>query len=234
MKLPQLTIGKLVKRYKRFLADVALDDGTVVTAHVANTGSMKTTRAPGSAVALSHHPEPHRKLEWTLELVQADTGAWVCVNTMYPNRIVEEAVSSGRIHPLRGYDQLRREVPYGNRSRVDLLLSATDKRECYVEVKNVTYREGHLALFPDAVTERGTKHLQELMKMVAQGHRGVIFFLVNRGDCSAMAPAHLIDPRYSDTLFESMENGVEALAYRARITLEEICIDRKLEVVKSQ
>jgi sugar fermentation stimulation protein A len=218
-----------VKRYKRFLAEVVLDSGEQVTAHVPNTGSMKSTDAPGSPVALSHHPDPNRKLKWTLELVRVGR-SWVGVNTARPNRIVEEAIAAGRIGPLRGYPEIRREVRYGERSRVDLLLEGK-KGRCYVEVKNVTYREGRQGLFPDAVTERGAKHLIELREVVRQGHRGVIFFLVNRDDCSSFGPAREIDPRYGELLEEVASQGVEALAYRVRNTLRESAIDRKLRVV---
>jgi sugar fermentation stimulation protein A len=228
LKLPLMTLGVLLKRYKRFLADVRLDDGTVVTAHVPNTGSMRSTRDPGSRVALSYHPLPTRKLKWTLEMVRASSGAWVGVNTMHPNRIVEEAIREGRIATLRGYRDIRREVPYGRSSRIDLLLSSPKKKACYVEVKNVTYREGRVALFPDAVTERGTRHLLELRDMVARGYRGIAFFLVNRCDCTMMGPARGIDPRYAETLWRVLDSGVEALAYRAEATLTEIRIDRKI------
>jgi sugar fermentation stimulation protein A len=232
MDFEALTRGVLIKRYKRFMADIRLEDGSVVTAHLPNTGSMKSTRAPGSPVALSYRPAPHRKLAWTLEMIQAPGGAWVGVNTMYPNRIVAEAVASGRIGPLRGYSEIRREVSCGRASRIDLMLRDARKADCYVEVKNVTYREGRWALFPDAVTERGTRHLLELAQMVAEGKRAVIFFLVNRRDCQVMGPAHRIDPVYADTLWKTMERGVEALAYRTHVDLTGIRIDRKIAVAK--
>lgn len=224
-----LVTGRLVRRHKRFLADVVLDSGERVTAHVPNTGSMKSTNAPGSPVALSHHSDPKRKLAWTLELVRVGR-CWVGVNTGRPNRIVEEAIAAGRIGPLRGYGEIRREVRYGERSRVDLLLEG-EKGLCYVEVKNVTYREDRRGLFPDAVTDRGARHLRELRGMVRQGHRGVIFFLINRDDCAAFGPAREIDPRYGEVLDEVVAGGVEPLAYRVRNTLRESVIDRKLAVV---
>ena len=230
MRLPTLTYGTFIRRYKRFLCDVRLDDGTLVTAHVPNTGSMKSTRTPGSRVALSHHPAPHRKLEWTLEMVRAERGEWVGVNTMHPNHVVAEAIRNGRIASLRGYPEIRREVPYGESSRVDLLLLSPRKGRCYVEVKNVTYKAGRFGLFPDAVTTRGRRHLLELASRVEQGDRGVIFFLVNRADCTAMAPAHGIDPAYAETLWEVVSLGVEALCYRARLSGEEIRIDRKIPI----
>jgi sugar fermentation stimulation protein A len=224
-----LETGRLVGRHKRFLADVILDSGERVTAHVPNTGSMKSTDAPGSPVALSHHPDPGRKLAWTLELVRVGR-SWVGVNTARPNRIVEEAIAAGRIGPLRGYGEIRREVRYGERSRIDLLLEGRNGL-CYVEVKNVTYREGRLGLFPDAVTERGARHLLELAEMVRQGHRGVILFLVNRDDCTAFGPAREIDPRYGELLDRVVAKGVEPLAYRVENTLRGSEIDRKLRVI---
>jgi len=224
-----LVLGTLIRRYKRFLADIRMPDGEVVIAHVPNTGSMIGTREPGSPVAISHHDSPTRKLAWTLELIQVD-GCWVGVNTSATNRIVEEAVLNRRMGPLMGYPNIRREVAYGQRSRIDLLLSDVD-RLCYVEVKNVTYRVGRRALFPDAVTERGARHLEELERMVDEGHRGVILFLVNRDDCSSMGPAREIDPHYGAVLDRVLSRGVEALAYRVHNDLAGAQIDRKLKVV---
>lgn len=181
MLLPPLISGKLIRRYKRFLADIELDDGTVVTAHCPNSGSMKGCNLPGSPVMLSRSDNPARKLTFTWELVQIN-GFWVGLNTMLPNRLTEEGVKDGTISELQGYAELRREVPYGSeRSRIDLLLSGNGV-DCYVEVKNVTLVENQQALFPDAVTTRGQKHLRELMEVVAGGGRGVIFFTVQRGD----------------------------------------------------
>lgn len=230
MNLPPLTFGTLVERYQRFLADVILDDGREVTAHVPNTGSMMSTREPGSRVGLSHHPESHRKLQWTLEIIQPAGCSYVGVNTMMPNRVVEESIRTGRVDALRGYDRIRREVRYGESSRVDLLLEKGAAR-CYIEVKNVTYKEGKRALFPDAVTSRGTRHLEELRRMVEAGHRGVIFFFVNRKDCTSMAPADRIDPLYGETLRAVLDAGVEALAYRFRVSPKEIVVDRKIPIV---
>ena len=224
-----LSEATLLRRYKRFLADVRWDDGTETTVHVANTGSMRGCCDPGSRVLLSHHPDKGRKLEWSLELIRIGTH-WVCVNTAIPNRIVEEAILAGRIGPLRGYPELRREVPYGNRrSRIDLLLQGPGRR-CYVEVKNVTLKVGRSAAFPDAVSERGTKHLRELMDVVRDGDRGVLVFLLNRGDCSSVVPAREIDPVYAQTLGEAADSGVELLAYRTRIEPHGIEIDRKVQV----
>ncbi len=223
---PLLT-GRLVKRYKRFLADVILDSGEAVTAHVPNTGSMMSTNDKGSEVALSLHDNPNRKLKYTLELVRVRTGAWVGVNTMWPNRVVEEAVTARQIPGLARYRGIRREVKYGENSRVDLMLEG-GTRDTYIEVKNVTYREGDAALFPDAVTARGTKHLRELENVVKAGHRGVIFFLVNRGDCKFMGPARDIDPLYAETLARVSRRGVKVMVYHTIITLEGIRLGAKM------
>jgi len=171
MKLPPLIPGRLIKRYKRFLADIELADGSLVTAHCPNSGSMLGCNLPGSPVMLSVSPNPNRKLAHTWELVQVD-GYWVGLNTMLPNRLAEEAILDGTIAELQGYPRLRREVPYGSeRSRIDILLEG-DQGRCFVEVKNVTLVKHGRALFPDAVTERGQKHLRELMEVVRNGEPG--------------------------------------------------------------
>lgn len=229
MKLPPLIPGRLIKRYKRFLADVALEDGSLVTAHCPNSGSMLGCNLPGSPVMLSLSPNPNRKLAYTWELVQVD-GFWVGLNTMLPNRLAEEAILDGTIVELQGYQNLRREVPYGSeRSRIDILLEG-DQGRCFVEVKNVTLVERGLALFPDAVTERGQKHLRELMEVVRNGGRGVILFTVQRGDGAAVAPADGIDPVYGRLLREAVKKGVEALAYRALVRPEDIRLTERLAV----
>lgn len=229
MKLPALIPGRLIKRYKRFLADIELEDGSVVTAHCPNSGSMKGCNLPGVPVMLSLSPNLNRKLAHTWELVQVD-GYWVGLNTMLPNRLAEEAILEGTISELQGYQRLRREVPYGSeRSRIDLLLE-DEQRRCFVEVKNVTLVEVGLALFPDAVTERGQKHLRELMEVVRNGDRGVILFTVQRGDGAAVAPADAIDPVYGRLLREAVAHGVEALAYRALVTPHEIRLTEPLPV----
>ncbi|MAG57138.1 MAG: DNA/RNA nuclease SfsA [Planctomycetes bacterium] len=225
---PPLRTGVLERRYKRFLADVRLDDGEEFTAHVANTGAMLGCCEPLSRIALSHHQDSGRKLPWSWQLIEVGD-AWVCVNTLLANRIVEEAVRSGRIGPLRGYPELRREVAYGDRSRIDLHLDGRD-RPCFVEVKNVTLREGRRAVFPDTVSERGTRHLNELIKVADRGDRAVMLFLVNRGDCGSFAPADAHDPVYARTLREAASQGVEVLAYRTRPTLEGIDVEKKLPV----
>lgn len=223
-----LISGRLIQRYKRFLADVCLDSGEIVTAHCANTGSMKGCSIPGSPVLLSLCDRPGRKYPFTWELVHVGEG-WVGINTAHPNRLVEEAVLNGTIAELQGHTSLRREVPYGDNSRIDLLLEG-DMGRCYVEVKNVTLVEEKRALFPDAVTLRGQKHLCELEEVVRRGHRGIIFFVVQRGDADSVAPADIIDPRYGMLLRRAVSAGVEALAYRAMVTSEWIVLQERLPV----
>ena len=230
MKLPQpLFKGILLRRYKRFLADVRLENGEVVTAHCPNSGSMKGCQEPGSAVLLSRRDNPRRKLPYTWELVKAD-GVWVGINTQYPNRLVREAIEQGVVPELSGYRRIRNEVNYGRGSRVDLLLEG-EQGLCYVEVKNVTLVESGRALFPDAVTLRGQKHLRELMEMVSQGHRAVIFFVVQRADGHILSPADEIDPVYGKLLREAVAHGVEALAYQARVTPREVVLSHRIPVV---
>jgi sugar fermentation stimulation protein A len=228
MKLPPLINGRLIRRYKRFLADVELSDGNIVTAHCPNSGSMKGCAIPGSRVWLSRSENPDRKLPYTWELAEVG-GCMIGLNTGLPNRLVREAIENGTVGELQGYDTIRPEVLYGEHSRIDLLLEGPSRR-CYVEVKNVTLVEGGRALFPDAVTERGQKHLRELMRVAREGDRGVIFFTVQRGDGFSVSPADLIDPEYGRLLRIALMNGVEALAYRAEVTPQEIRLTRPLPV----
>jgi sugar fermentation stimulation protein A len=221
--------GRLIRRYQRFLADVELADGQVVTAHCANSGSMLGCKEPGSPVLLSRSCNPKRRLAYTWELVEVN-GHWAGINTSLPNRLVREGIESGVVTELQGYETIRAEVPYGTRSRIDLLLEGAAGR-WYVEVKNVTLVEHDRALFPDAVTERGQKHLRELMQVVADGDRGVIFFVVQRADALSVSPADAIDPRYGQLLREAVRCGVEALAYQAEVTPAVIRLVRPLPVV---
>lgn len=221
--------GKLVKRYKRFMADVELENGEVVVAHCANSGSMLSVKEAGSPVWISPSNNPKRKLKYTWELVEVD-GHLVGINTGHPNKIVEEAILAGQIAELIGYDSLRREVKYGQNSRIDVLLEDPDKPKCYVEVKNVTLRRGDNADFPDAVTSRGAKHLRELGDMVEEGHRGVMFYLVQRADCAVMDIARDIDPEYDACLKEAMKRGVEVICYQCDVKLDEITVSGPLGV----
>ena len=229
MKLPPFTPGTLVKRYKRFLADIVLEDGSAVTVHCPNSGSMKGCANPGSRVYISRSPNPARKYPFTWELVDAD-GFWAGINTGLPNHLVRESIENGTVIELQGYETIRPEVPYGEHSRIDLLLESPRQR-CFVEVKNVTLVENGRALFPDAVTTRGQKHLNELMRVVREGDRGVIFFTVQRGDGKRVSPADAIDPEYGRLLRLAMKSGVEALAYRALVTPEIILLTERLPVV---
>ena len=229
MRLPPLIPGTLVRRYKRFLADIELEDGSTITAHCPNSGSMKGCANPGSRVYISRSPNPARKYPFTWELVEAD-GFWAGINTGLPNHLVREAIESGAVIELQGYETIRPEVAYGEHSRIDLLLESPSQR-CFVEVKNVTLVEAEQALFPDAVTTRGQKHLNELMRVVREGDRGVIFFTVQRGDGTSVSPADAIDPEYGRLLRLAMKSGVEALAYRALVTPEEILLTERLPVV---
>ena len=224
-----LETGILLRRYKRFLADVKLRGGRTVTAHVPNTGSMLATALEGGRVALSRQRAPGRKLAWTWELALIGR-TWVGVNTWRTNHIASEAISSGRLGPLRGYPGLRREVPVGASSRIDFLLERASGR-CWVEVKNVTMAAGRRALFPDAVTARGAKHLEELMRLARRGERAVMLFIINRADCTSMSPTGEIDPRYAELLERASGRGVELIAYRTRASLREIVIDRKIPVM---
>jgi sugar fermentation stimulation protein A len=229
MNLPPLLPGTLIKRYKRFLADVILEDGSTVTVHCPNSGSMKGCADPGSRVYISRSSNPGRKYPFTWEMVESD-GFWAGINTGRPNYLVREAIENGTAVELQGYETIRPEVAYGEHSRIDLLLESSGKR-CFVEVKNVTLVENGLALFPDAVTTRGQKHLNELMRVVREGDRGIIFFTVQRGDGTTVSPADAIDPEYGRLLRLAMMNGVEALAYRARITPQEILLTERIPIV---
>ena len=229
MKLPApLLAGRLLRRYQRFFAEVELDDGRIVTAHTPNTGSMLQCAVPGHRVLISAAPNPLRKLPWTLELIEVN-GSWVDTHTLRTNRVVEEGLRVGAIPELSGYD-VSAEVPYGD-SRIDFLLQRGGEA-ILVEVKNVTLcSTSHVASFPDAVTERGQKHLRELARARAEGYRAIIFFLVQRAEATAFTPADAIDPRYGQLLREVTAAGVEVLAYRSVVTPEENSVGPRLPVL---
>jgi len=220
--------ARLVKRYKRFLADVTLDDGGEQTVHCPNPGRMLGLTTAGSRVWLSRSANRARKLPLTLELMEAD-GTLVGINTMHPNRIVEESILDNNIKELTGYSNVRREVKYGKEnSRIDLLLEGPGL--CYVEVKNVTLKRENRAEFPDSVTSRGAKHLRELLEMVKEGHRAVMVYLVQRADCDYFTVAGDIDPTYEAGLRAAIAGGVEVLCYQCKLSEEEIVLDKPLEI----
>ena len=226
--------GRLLKRYKRFLADVELIDGSMVTAHTANTGAMTGCCEPGSHVWLSRSDNPKRKYPLTWEIIEVSPGVLCGINTMLSNKLAHEAIESGFITELNGYQSVRSEVRYGNEnSRIDLLLESglpKNNPPCYVEVKNVTLVNDGVGLFPGAVTARGTKHLRELMEMVKQGARAVIFYCVQRNDCREVRPADNIDKLYGQTLRQAIDVGVEALAYGFHVSPTEIKPVQRLPV----
>ncbi len=237
MRFPSpLRRGTLVRRYQRFLADVVVDDGSVVTAHCANSGSMLGVKEPGSEVWLSPAANPARKLRYTWEIVRAE-GTLVGINTNNPNILVAEAVAAGRIAELAGYPSLRREVRYGRNSRIDLLLGGEGRADCYVEVKNVHLRRGVAAdgeapvEFPDSVTARGTKHLAELIEVVRCGGRAVMVYLVQRADAPQFRIAADIDPAYAAGLAAALAAGVEAVCYRCAVTPEAIEVTDRVPLI---
>ncbi len=219
--------GTLVRRYKRFLADVLLEDGREVTAHCANPGAMIGLMEPGSDVWLSPATNQKRKLKYSWELLRVGEGL-VGINTALPNAIVTEAIDGGKIPELAGYDSLRREVKYGRNSRIDILLEGGGKIPCYVEVKNVHLKRSKSAEFPDSVTKRGAKHLVELGDMVEAGNRAVMFYLIQREDCDSFSIAADIDPEYDAGLKVAVSRGVEIFCYRCKLSTEEILLDRPI------
>jgi sugar fermentation stimulation protein A len=234
MRYPaELVPATILRRYKRFLADVRLEDGTEVTVHVPNSGTMKTCYEEGGRCLISPASNPKRKLKWTLEQCFVDGDVRVMVNTQLPNKLVQEGIEAGLVGKLAGYDTVRAEVPYGSRrSRIDLLLEAEGRPPCWVEIKNATLiAEPGMSRFPDAVTKRGQKHLLELAEMAEHGHRAVIFYLASRTDAEAVGPADAIDPEYGRLLREVVGRGVEAMACGLHINDRSLVIGRELEVV---
>ena len=223
----RLIRGTLIQRYKRFLADVRLQNGSTVTAHCTNTGSMLGCKEPGSAVYLSRSDNEKRKLAYTWEMIRIDR-RWVGINTLHPNRLVAEGIKSGAIRELDGYETIRREVVTRPGTKLDLCLEGS-KGMCFVEVKNVTLAIGGAAAFPDAVTERGTKHLKELIRLRRKGHRAAVLFVVQRQDCDYFSSADEIYPEYGRWLRRALKAGVEVLPYRAKVTPKEIVLVRRLE-----
>ncbi len=229
MDFPQpLKRGQLVQRYKRFLADIVLEDGTEITAHCPNPGAMLGLNMPGLPVWVSRSPDPKRKLAHTLELVEVD-GGLVGINTMHPNRLVAEALASDAIPELSGYAVHRREVRYGQASRVDFLLEGSDRPRCWLEIKNCHLRRtGTLAEFPDCVAARSTRHLRELEAMVAAGERAVALFVVQRTDCDAFSACHDLDPAFARGLEAAADVGVEVLVYGCEVEVSGVRLNRRL------
>ncbi|MBL4560711.1 MAG: DNA/RNA nuclease SfsA [Labilibaculum sp.] len=214
-----LVHGKLIKRYKRFLVDVELDNGDVVVAHTSNSGSMKTCLEEGAEVFLTYVEDPKRKTKYTWEMIKINN-SWVGINTAVPNLLVYEAVKNQQFSELKGYTFVKREVKFDD-SRFDVFAS-NEEEECFIEVKNVSMKVEDYARFPDAVTSRGKKHLNTLMKARREGKRAVMVYVIQRADVEKFAPASDIDPDYTKTLKEACENGVEVYPIRAVVTPERI------------
>lgn len=219
--------GHLIKRYKRFLADIELEDGALITAHCPNTGAMQGLTNPGTPVWVSLSSNPSRKLAHTWQMVEVE-GTFVGMNTANPNQLVVDAIHSGVIVELQDYQNLRREVAYGKNSRIDILLENPSEPLSYVEVKNVHMKRGKNAAFPSSVTTRGAKHMQELSEMVRQGHKAYVVYVVQRNDCEGFEIATDIDPDYGRETLKALENGVEALVYTCDVSPEGIRISHRL------
>lgn len=207
--------GKLIKRYKRFLADIKLDSGEVVTAHCTNSGSMKTCIEHDAEVYLTPVDDPKRKTKYTWEMIKIN-GDWVGINTGIPNVLVYEAIQNKTIQGLNAYSEVKREVKFED-SRFDVF-AKNEHETCFVEVKNVSMKEGEYARFPDAVTTRGKKHLEALIRVKELGMRALMFYVIQRSDVSIFGTAYNIDPEYAKALKKAVDKGVEVLAYQAKVT----------------
>jgi len=220
---PKLIVGKLIKRYKRFLADIELETGEIITAHCANTGPMKGVSTPNSLVQVSTSNNPKRKLAYTWEMIQVKN-TWVGINTSLPNKVIKLALEQNLLPELATrYSSIRTEVPYGKnkKSRIDFLLSKENQPDIYLEVKNVTLSQVNTALFPDTVTTRGQKHLEELMALTPQA-KAIMLYFINRSDCDRFAPGDSHDPRYAELYRQAIAAGVEILPLRFEVTPEKI------------
>ncbi|MGY5958417.1 DNA/RNA nuclease SfsA [Kosakonia sp. BK9b] len=222
---PPLKSATLIQRYKRFLADVMTPQGETLTLHCPNTGAMTGCATPGDTVWYSTSENPKRKYAHTWELTQTQKGAFICVNTLRANTLAKEAILGGIVPELAGYSVLKSEVKYGaERSRIDFLLQADDRPNCYIEVKSVTLAEQQAGYFPDAVTLRGQKHLRELMSVAANGDRAVILFAVLHSSVEHFSPARHIDEEYARLLNDAQRQGVEILAYKAELSADNITL----------
>ena len=224
--------GKLIRRYKRFLADIELPDGSELTVHCPNPGAMSGTKTPGSAVRCSTHDNPKRKLKHTLEMIRVGR-VWVGLHAAKANQVAASALSIDAYSPFAGYEKLEREVSAKEGSRFDFRLSGHPEHDmpCWIEVKSVTLCEERRASFPDAVTTRGRRHLEHLMARAEQGERAALLYIVQRADADSVAPAEEIDPAYAETLREAAQNGVEIHALSARVLRREIRLERILPVL---
>jgi sugar fermentation stimulation protein A len=228
----KLSHGWLIKRYKRFLADVKLDDGSVVTAHCANTGAMTGCAEPGWQVWLSHSDNPKRKLAFSWELVQTTEGQWIGINTHKANELVAEGLADNRLKELLGYSRIQREVRFGQEnSRVDFLLCDDERADCYLEVKSVTLLQNGQGYFPDAVSLRGQKHLRELTQLRREGKRAVLLFCVQHSGIHSVKVAQHIDPQYALELNRAVSSGVEIFAYSVSMSPEKIVINQSIPFI---
>jgi len=228
---PALQPATLVQRYKRFLADVVTPEGETLTLHCPNTGAMTGCATPGDTVWYSTSENIKRKYPHTWEITQTADGEYICVNTLRANQLVKEAITLDFIPELRGYNTLKSEVKYGAEgSRIDFMLQAEDRPECYIEVKSVTLAEKDNGYFPDAVTLRGQKHLRELISMAAAGKRAVLLFAVLHSAIGRFSPARHIDPKYAQLLNEAQKQGVEVLAYKAELSADKMTLRSALPV----
>ncbi len=223
--LKSLVHGKLIKRYKRFLADIELDSGEFVIAHCTNSGSMKTCIEEGAEVYLTHVDDPKRKTKYTWEMIKID-GDWIGVNTGAPNVLVYEAIRDQEIEGLNAYTEAKREVKFED-SRFDVFAN-NDHEDCFIEVKNVSMKVGDHARFPDSVTTRGKKHLETLIRVKESGMRAVMFYVIQRSDVSVFGPAYDIDPKYAEALKKAVDSGVEVFAYQAKVSPEGIDLVKQL------
>jgi len=229
MQFDSLIKGKLIKRYKRFLADIILDNGQEVTAHVPNSGAMTSCIEENCNVWVSYHDNPKRKLKYTLELTQMND-VLICTNTGVANKIAIEAINNGTIKELQGYASLKPEQKYGQNSRIDILLEKEEKK-CYVEIKSVSLKIGETLAFPDSVTSRGLKHLHELRDMVELGHRAVMLYIIQRTDDLDFRIANEIDKKYFEAFKEVREYGVEVLVYQSSINTKQINIFKRKDIM---
>lgn len=221
--------GTLIKRYKRFLADIELEEKGLITAHCPNSGALLGVTGKGNPVWVSYDPSPTRKLHYTWQLVDV-SGAFIGVNTQNPNKIVNEALHQQKIKELAVYNKIKPEAKYGANSRIDFFLQEEGQPDCYVEVKNVHYKVGEHAVFPDSVTDRGVKHLKELISMKEKGIRAMMLYIIQRNDCGRLRFAHEIDPLYAKTAKEAYNAGVEFIGYSCNVMPQEITLNQTLDI----